>query len=121
MRMIWCLIATGLALIQLSVAQESALVSDSPKGTNAQEIIQKFAAKEKEFKTARKKCTYRQAIRMQTLEGETVSEEYQQVADVRLDDGGRKIKTIVLAPQPTMTLSPEDAEDLESPLHFTLS
>jgi len=58
---------------------------------------------------------------MQVLEGESVTEEYQQVADVRLDENGKKVKTIVLAPQPTMTLSPEDMEDIESRLHFTLS
>ena len=115
------LIAAGLALHPRGSAQEGALVTDPPKGITAQEIIQKFTAKEKEFKAARKKCTYRQAIKLQALDGQTVTEEYQQVADVRLDDSGKKIKTIVLAPQPTMVLSPEDAEDLESRLHFTLS
>ena len=121
MRNLLCLIATGLALAPWAAAQEGPLVTDPPKGTTAQEIIQKFTAKEKEFKNARKKCTYRQAIKFQTLDGETVTEEYQQVADVRLDESGKKVKSVVLAPQPTMVLSPEDAEDLESRLHFTLS
>ncbi len=120
-RILISLIAAGLALAPVSSAQEGALVNDAPKGITAQEVIQKFAAKEKEFKSARKKCTYRQAIKFQALDGETVTEEYQQVADVRLDDSGKKVKTVVLAPQPTMVLSPEDAEDLESRLHFTLS
>lgn len=118
---ILCLILAGLALAETSASQEGALVTGSPKGITPQEIIQKFTAKEKEFKNARKKCTYRQAIKMQALDGETVTQEYQQVADIRLDDNGKKVKTIVLAPQPTMVLSPEDAEDLESRLHFTLS
>ncbi len=120
-QIILCLIAGGCALTPSSVAQEGPLETGPPKGTTPQEIIQKFTAKEKEFKNARKKCTYRQAVKIQELDGDSVTEEYQQVADVRLDEDGKKIKTIVLAPQPTMILSPEDAEDIESRLHFTLS
>jgi outer membrane lipoprotein-sorting protein len=115
------LIAAGFALAGVVVSQEGPLVTDPPKATTAQEIIQKFTAKEKEFKAFRKRCTYRQSVKMQTVEGESVTEEYQQVADVRLDENGKKVKTIVLAPQATMTLTPEDAEDIESRLHFTLS
>lgn len=118
---ILCLIAGGCVLTPLGLAQEGTLETGPPKGTTPQEIIQKFTAKEKEFKNARKKCTYRQSVKMQALDGESVTQEYQQVADVRLDDSGKKVKTIVLAPQPTMTLSPEDAEDIESRLYFTLS
>jgi hypothetical protein len=120
-RIILCLIAAGLALSHAAFSQGGTLDSSQPKGTTPQEIIQKFTAKEKEFKNARKKCTYRQSVKMQALDGESVTEEYQQVADVRLDEGGKKVKTIVLAPQPTMTLSPEDSEDIESRLYFTLS
>ena len=118
---ILCLIVVSLALTRGSLSQEGALVTDAPKGFAPQEIVQKFTAKEKEFKNARKRCTYRQAVKMQVLDGEAVTQEYHQVADVRLDENGKKIKTIVLAPQPTMTLTPEDTEDLESRLHFTLS
>jgi hypothetical protein len=121
LRIILWLIAVGVVLIQAGVAQEGPLETGPPKGTTAQEIIQKFTAKEKEFKNARKKCTYRQSVKMQALDGEKVTEEYQQVADVRLDESGKKIKTIVLAPQPTMVLTPEDSEDIESRLQFTLS
>jgi outer membrane lipoprotein-sorting protein len=119
-RIILWLIATC-ALTPLAVSQEGPLEAGAPKGTTPQEIIQKFAAKEKEFKNARKKCTYRQSVKMQVLDGDAVTQEYQQVADVRLDDSGKKVKTIVLAPQSTMKLSPEDAEDIESRLYFTLS
>ncbi len=121
MRITLCLIAAGLALTRLGASQEGLLVTDPPKGVTPQEIIQKFTAKEKEFKNARKRCTYRQAVKMQQLDGESVTEEYQQVADVRLDENGRKVKTVVFAPQPTMILTPEDAADIESRLHFTLS
>jgi outer membrane lipoprotein-sorting protein len=121
MRTILWLILAGFALTQAGVAQEGPLETGLLKGSTPQEIIQKFTAKEREFKNARKRCTYRQSVKVQALDGESVTEEYQQVADVRLDENGKKVKTIVLAPQPTMILSPEDAEDIESRLHFTLS
>ena len=120
-RIILWTIAAGFVLTQMGVSQEGPLVTDPPKGITSQEIIQKFTAKEKEFKNARIRCTYRQAVKMQVVDGESVTEEYQQVADVRLDENGKRVKTVVLAPQPTMTLTPEDAEDIESRLQFTLS
>jgi hypothetical protein len=121
MRTTLWLIATGLALARPGVSQEGLLVTDPPKGITPQEIIRKFTAKEKEFKNARKRCTYRQAVKMQALDGETVTAEYQRVDDVTIDQNGKKVRTAVLAPQPTMILSPEDAADIEGRLHFTLS
>jgi hypothetical protein len=102
-------------------AQEGPLTTDPPKGMTADQLIQKFTTKEKEFKTARQQCTYRQSVKLQTLQGTEVTSEYRQVADVRLDPNGNKVKTIVLSPQASMTLSPEDEADVESRLHFTLS
>ncbi|HEV2616690.1 MAG TPA: hypothetical protein VGU63_08800, partial [Candidatus Acidoferrales bacterium] len=51
--------------------QEGALTTDPPKGITVQEIIQKFAAKEKEFKEARDNYTFRQDVRVQTIDGDT--------------------------------------------------
>ena len=120
-RTILRLIVASFILTQAAVGQEGPLVTDPPKGITPPEIIQKFTAKEKEFKNARKRCTYRQAVKMQQLDGESVVSEYQQVADVKLDESGKKVKSIVLAPQPTLVLTPEDAADIENRLHFTLS
>ena len=58
---------------------------------------------------------------MQALQGNDVVGEYEQVADVSLDQNGKTIKNVVFAPQASMSLSPEDAADLESRLSFTLS
>ena len=102
-------------------AQEGALVTDPPKGISPEQVIQKFTTREKEFKNARKKCTYRQTVRFQTLQGEESTSEYRQVADIRLDANGNKVKSLVLSPQASMQLSPEDEADVESRLHFTLS
>jgi hypothetical protein len=102
-------------------AQEGSLVQDPPKGISPEQVIQRFTAKEKDFKNARKKCTYRQTVRFQTRQGEESTSEFRQVADVRLDANGNKVKSAVLSPQASMQLSPEDEADIESRLHFTLS
>jgi hypothetical protein len=102
-------------------AQEGPLVQDPPKGISPEQVIQRFTAKEKDFKNARKKCTYRQTARFQTLQGKESTSEFRQVADVRLDANGNKVKSAVLAPQASMKLSPEDEADIESRLYFTLS
>ncbi len=62
-----------------------------PKDITADELIQRFASKEKEFKVAREQYTWTQSVRVQTLEGNTVDGEYMQVFDVVFDDRGRRI------------------------------
>jgi outer membrane lipoprotein-sorting protein len=102
-------------------AQEGPLSTDPPKGMTPEQVIQRFTSKEKEFKNARKQCTYQQSVKFQTLQGTEPNSEYRQVADVRFDANGNKVKSIVLSPQASMTLTPEDEADIESRLQFTLS
>jgi outer membrane lipoprotein-sorting protein len=109
------------AFVRCLGAQEGPLVTAPPKGMTPEQVIQKFTAKEKEFKNARKTCTYRQSVRFQTMDGTQSTSEYRQVADVKIDSSGNKVKSIVLSPQASMTLSPEDEMDIESRLHWTLS
>ena len=54
------LLAAVLTLVCAAFSQEGPLSSDPPKGITPDEIIQKFAAKEKEFKEARDNYTFRQ-------------------------------------------------------------
>src|SRR6266571_4072427 len=60
------LIAAVVALAPLALSQEGPLVPDPPKGITSAEIIQKFAAKEKEFREARDQYTFRQDVRVLT-------------------------------------------------------
>ena len=110
-----------LILTSMAAAEEGPLATEPPKEITAQEIIKKFAAKEKEFKSVRKRCTYRQVIKIQQLDGDKPLGEYQQVANVTLDRNGNKVKSVIFGPQPSISLSPEDQYDIESRLHFTLS
>jgi len=101
-------------------AQEGELDKSPPKGTTADEVIQKFTAKEKEWKKVREQYTFQQEIKVQTLDRDQVIGDYRQVADISYKDG-KRVKTIVLAPQASLKLSPEDEEDLESRSSFTIS
>src|SRR6266542_393233 len=116
-------------LIVLSVlgfSQEGPLVPDPPKGISAEQIIQKFAAKEKEFKEARDNYTFRQEVRVQTLDGDTVTGDYREVFDVTYDDKRRHLENVVFAPQSTLdnggiSMSPEDLQDILHLLPFVLT
>jgi hypothetical protein len=107
-----------------SRAQEGPLDKSDPKGIAVEEIIHRFAAKEKEFREARDQYTYRQDVKVMTLDGDTTDGAYQQVFDVTFDDKGRKIKNVVFAPQPTLqriSMTEEDIDDIENRLPFVLT
>jgi hypothetical protein len=105
-------------------AQEGALDKSVPKGITVEEIIKRFSVKEKAFKEARDQYTFRQDVKVMTLEGDTPDGSYQQVFDVTFDDKGRKIKNVVFSPQPTLQrlmMTQEDFDDIENRLPFVLT
>ena len=105
-------------------AQEGALDKSEPKGITVGEIIKRFSIKEKAFKEARDQYTFRQDVKVMTLDGDTPDGYYQQVFDVTFDDKGRKIKNVVYAPQPTLQrlmMTEEDFDDIENRLPFVLT
>jgi len=115
-----------IVLTALGFSQEGPLVPDPPKGISTEQIIQRFAAKEKEFKAARDNYTFRQEVRVQTIDGDTVTGEYREVFDVTYDDKGRNLENVVFAPQSTLenggiSLSPEDLQDIRHLLPFVLT
>ena len=118
------LLAVLVGFSSFATAQEGPLITDPPKGISSQEIIQRFAAKEKEFKEARDDYTFRQDVRVQTLDGSTVTGEYREVFDVTYDNQGRHLENVVFAPQTTLTeimMSPEDLQDIRHLLPFVLT
>src|SRR5271169_1833589 len=98
---------------------EGPLDTAQPKGVTPEEIIQHFAAKEKEFKVALDQYGYRQTVKVETIDGETPDGEYQQVFDVSFDDQGKKVKNVVFAPQSTLQrimMTEQDIDDIENRL-----
>src|SRR6266404_382248 len=73
---------------------ESNLNAAPPNGITPEEIIRKFAAREKEFAQARENYTYRQHVKVETLDGDTPNGEYQQIVDVTFDDKNRRHENV---------------------------
>jgi hypothetical protein len=103
---------------------EGELIDKQPQGITVDEIIQRFASKEKEFKLAREQYTWRQSVKVQTLDGNTVDGEYQSVIDILFDDKGRRQEQVVFAPQSSLErimMTREDLDDIEKRLPFVLT
>src|SRR6202158_5573761 len=84
------------------------------------------AAPEKLFKDAREHYTYRQDIKVQIRDGETVTGEYHEVFDVLYDDKGHRIENVVVAPQSSLeqgglSLDQGDIQDFRNRLPFVLT
>jgi hypothetical protein len=103
---------------------ESNLNTAPPNGITPEQIIQKFAAREKEFAQARENYTYRQHVKVETLDGNTPNGEYQQIVDVTFDDKNKRHENVVFSPQPTLvgvTMDQEDFEDIQHRYPFVLT
>jgi hypothetical protein len=120
-----CLSALAFALMASSaMAQEGPLDSTPPKNITPEEIIKRFAEKETEFAKAREQYTYRQDVKVQTVDGDTVDGEYREVFDVLFDDKGKRLENVVFAPQSNLTkiyMSREDFDDIRHKLPFVLT
>jgi len=113
-----------LTLVAALSADEGQLNPASPAGITPDQIIQRFAAKEKEFSAARENYIFRQSVKVQTLDGSTVDGEYQMVVDVGFDDKRRRAESVIFAPQSSLrriSMSPEDFSDLENRIPFALT
>jgi outer membrane lipoprotein-sorting protein len=121
-----CALALPLSAAWAQQRGEGPLDSAQPNGLTPEQIIERFAAKEKQFQQAREQYTYTQSIKVQTLDGNTVSGEFQMVEDVVFDDKGRRIQQVRFAPQSTLenggiSISKEDLDDIEHRLPFVLT
>ena len=125
MRVRWRLVSRRILAVLifpcvLAYSQDGELGRAQPQDITPNEIIQRFTAKEKEWKQLREQYSFRQSVQFQALDADQVVGEYRQVADISYVLG-KPVKTIVLAPQPSVVLSPEDKEDLETRASFTIS
>lgn len=110
--------------IATAAAQEGPLRPDQPQGTTPENIIQKFAANEQEFRSAWEKYTYRQDIKIQTLDGDTPDGEFRLVYDIVFDDKGQKHQDVKFAPASTITrlgMDKNDYDQMENIVPFSLS
>jgi hypothetical protein len=89
------------------------------------EIIRRFAEREKQFKMARANYVYRQDNRVQTLTADDrVTGEWHEVWDITFDPRGKRVERVVSAPPNTLvdiSLTPEDLNDLREIQPFVLT
>ena len=89
------------------------------------EIIQKFAAREAEFKTERDNFTYTQTFTIQTLDYSGRPDgEYAMTSEIVFTPSGKRFEKVTNAPAPTLeriTLSQQDLDDLEHVQPFVLT
>jgi hypothetical protein len=122
---LFCRTLLAFAVMALpALAQEGPLESTQPQDITPEEIIKRFAEKETQFAKAREQYTYRQDVKVQTVDGETVDGEYREVFDVLFDDRGKRLENVVFAPQSSLTkiyMSQEDMQDIRHMLPFVLT
>jgi hypothetical protein len=126
LRTFFCVLIATCSFSVLLSAQEGPLENIPPNGVTPEEIITHFAAKEKLFKEAREHYTYRQDIKVQTRDGDTVTGEYHEVFDVLYDDKGKRLENVVFAPQSSLeqgglSLDQGDVQDFRNRLPFVLT
>jgi len=119
------------ATLPLAAAAQSGfgpLDSTPPSGLSADQIIAKFGARETEFQRARDDYTFRQSVRIDTIDDDSgkVSGEYQQVTDITFTPDGRRAEHVIFAPPNTLDnggimMSPVDFDEIEHRLPFILT
>jgi len=119
-------LASPLALRAQSGAGFGPLDPAPPTGHTVDDIIKAFGAKESEFQHARDDYTFRQSVKVDTLDDDTnkVDGEYQQITDIVFTPDGKREEHVVFAPQNTLQrvmMSPTDFDEIEHRLPFILT
>lgn len=139
-----CVAAIGLALPLAAAPQGAMTIPTSPAKSSADagnaapggttlgpptmpidEIIQKFAAREAEFKLERDNFTYTQSFTIETLDPSNRPDGvYTMTSDIVFTPTGKRFEKVTYAPAPTLeriSLSQQDLDDLEHVQPFVLT
>jgi hypothetical protein len=111
------------AVAALCLGMRPVAAQDNQDNVNAAEIIQKFAAREAEFKVARGNYTYRQTVKLKEVDPQPTGQWFE-VDDIIFTPEGKRTEHVVQAPVPNLqhiTLTPEDAADLRDVQPFVLT
>lgn len=94
-----------------------------PTGISAVEIIKRFSAQEKLFKEEQTHYSYTMEVSVQTIEGNIPDGEFRRVSQISYTEG-RKLESVLFAPQSTLTrisLTKEDFDDIDHRSPFVLT
>ncbi len=113
----------GAAMAAICVARQPAGNQDQ---LDPQQIIQKFAAKEAQFREARNNYTYRQTVKMEELDmgGNPTGGKWEEIDDIIFSPDGKRMEKVVYAPVISLQhigLTPEDVADLRDVQPFVLT
>ncbi|MGH9523408.1 MAG: hypothetical protein ACRD3E_12850, partial [Terriglobales bacterium] len=117
----------ALMLPVFALAQEGPLDKKDPAPPlTVQDIIQRFAAKEKTFAEARANYTYTQDVSVQATGPDGESGDFRQVTDITFDNQGHRIEHVTFAPQSSLdrggiSMTREDFADIEKRMPFVLT
>ena len=107
-------IAMSRAQAQTDCADGNGILDNAPlKGTNPQDLIQKFAAQETKVKEARSHYTYTQDVLAQTLSGTSVDGQFHEITNVSYDDKGKRIENVMFSEVPTLQGVQFSAQDMD--------
>ena len=100
-------------------------ISTEPPAIPVEQIIQKFAAREAEFKKERDNYTYTQTFVVQTMDADGQPDgEYRMKSDIVFTPAGKRYEKVTYAPAPTLkriSLSEQDLDDLRNLQPFVLT
>lgn len=104
---------------------DSSHITNQPPSLPVDQIIQKFADREEEFKRERDNYTYTQTYVIQTLDSDGQPDgEYRMTSDILFTPEGKRYERVTDAPAPTLqriSLSQQDLDDLEHVQPFVLT
>lgn len=113
----------GLVFISASVLLGEPAGDLTP--AQADDVVQKFAAKEAEFAKAREVYTYHQTARIQELDDAgNITGRWETVSDIIFSPDGKRTEKVVRSPVPSLkniTLTPEDLQDMKDVQPFVLT
>jgi len=105
--------------------QTASSISTEPPSVPVDQIIQRFAEREAEFKTERDNFTYVQTFVVQTIDDDGQPDgEYRMTSDITFTPSGQRYENITYAPPPTLqriSLSEQDLADLKDIQPFVLT
>ena len=100
-------------------------ISNQPPTLPVDQIIQRFAAREAEFKKERDNYTYTQTFVIQTIDPDGMADgEYQMRSDILFTPDGKRYEKVTYAPASTLQriqMSQQDLDDLEHVQPFVLT
>ena len=103
----------------------SSNISTQPPALPVDQIVQRFAAREAEFKKERDNYTYTQTFVIQTIDSDGIADgEYQMRSDILFTPNGKRYEKVTYAPASTLqriSMSQQDLDDLEKVQPFVLT